>query len=100
MSMRSIALAFGCVAPVLLLAATGVPAAPTGSTRIALLPIAVHAAGSDVDYLQGGLAEMMAARLDQYDGLIVLRPASDATPPADEAAALEAARGMGAQFVL
>jgi TolB-like protein len=98
--MRKIALGFGCVAPVLLLAAAGAPAAPAGTTRIALLPIAVHAAGSDVDYLQSGLAEMMAARLDQYDGIIVVRPASDAMPPADEAAALEAARAMGAQFVL
>jgi hypothetical protein len=98
--MRSIALAFGCVAPVLLLAAAGVPAAPAGTARIALLPIAVHAAGTDVDYLQSGLAEMLAARLDQYDGIVVLRPASEATPPANEAAALEAARGMGAQFAV
>jgi TolB-like protein len=98
--MRSIALAFGCVAPALLLAAAGAPAVPARPARIALLPIAVHAAGADVDYLQSGLAEMMAARLDQYDGIIVVRPASDAAPPADEAAALEAARGMGAQFVV
>jgi hypothetical protein len=96
--MRSIALAFGCVA--LLLLAAGAPAAPARTARIALLPIAVHAAGADVDYLQSGLAEMMAARLDQYDGIIVVRPASDAVPPADEAAALEAARGMGAQFAV
>jgi TolB-like protein len=99
-SIRSIALAFGCVAPVLLLAAPGVPAAPAGTARIALLPVAVHAAGADVDYLQSGLAEMMAARLDQYDGIIVVRAGADATPPADEAAALEAARALGAQFAL
>jgi TolB-like protein len=99
-SIRSIALAFGCVAPVLLMVAAGAPAAPERTARIALLPIAVHAAGSDVDYLQSGLAEMVAARLDQYEGIVVLRPAADAAPPADEAAALEAARALSAQFVL
>jgi len=95
--MRSIALALGCVA---VLAAAGAPAAPARTARIALLPIVVHAAGSDVDYLQNGLAEMMGSRLDQYDGIIVVRAASDAAPPANEAAALEAARALGAQFVL
>ena len=34
--------------------------------RIALLPISVHAAGSDSNYLQSGLSEMIAARIDQY----------------------------------
>ena len=47
------------------------------ATRIILLPISVYATGAEVDYLQSGLMEMLASRLDQYDGLVVVRPGGD-----------------------
>jgi len=76
------------------------PAPAGAAARIALLPISVHAAGADKDYLSSGLAEMLAARLERYEGIVVVRPAADAAAPADEAEALEAAGALGAEFVL
>jgi len=68
--------------------------------RIALLPIAVHATGGDSDYLQSGLAEMIAARLDQYEGVTVVRPRIDGAPPASVETARAVAEGVDAAFVL
>lgn len=68
--------------------------------RIALLPLSVHAAGDDSDYLQVGLAEMIAARLDQYEGISVVRPRVDGTPAREPSTARAAAEGAGAEFVL
>jgi hypothetical protein len=76
------------------------PALAEVSVRIVLLPISVHAAGADTEYLSTGLAEMLAARLERYEGVAVVRPAADAVPPEGEAAALEAAGALGADFVL
>ena len=76
------------------------PALAGPRIRVALLPIAVHASGSESDYLQRGLAEMLSARLEQYDGLEVVRPgdAGNPTPTRDEAQAR--GREAGADFVL
>jgi hypothetical protein len=76
------------------------PALVEASVRIVLLPISVYAADADTDYLSTGLAEMLAARLERYDGVAVVRPAADAVPPGGEAEALEAAGAFGADFVL
>jgi hypothetical protein len=76
------------------------PTLAEASTRIVLLPISVHAAGADTNYLSTGLAEMLAARLERYSGVAVVRPAADAAPPDGEAQALEAAGALGADFVL
>ena len=76
------------------------PMLAEASVRIVLLPISVYAAGADTDYLSIGLAEMLAARLERYEGVAVVRPAADAVPPEGEAQALEAAGALGADFVL
>jgi TolB-like protein len=76
------------------------PMLAEASVRIVLLPISVYAAGADTDYLSTGLAEMLAARLERYEGVSVVRPAADAVPPEGEAQALEAAGALGADFVL
>lgn len=70
------------------------------AVRIALLPLAVHAAGEESNYLQSGLAEMIAARLDQYEDVVVVRQTPPGTPPADASAARATARAEGAEFVL
>jgi hypothetical protein len=90
---RSIAVG---VAGLLLCLATLAEAA----ARVALLPISVHAAGADTAYLSTGLAEMLAARLERYDGIVVVRAAADATAPDGKAEALEKADALGADFVL
>jgi TolB-like protein len=76
------------------------PTLAEAAARIALLPISVYAAGVDTDYLSTGLAEMLAARLERYDGVAVVRPAADVAAPDGEAEALEAAGALGADFVL
>ena len=68
--------------------------------RVALMPIAVYAAGADSVYLQSGLAEMIAARLDQYEGVSGVRPEIGGAPPASVDAARVAAESAGAGFVL
>jgi hypothetical protein len=76
------------------------PALAGPDVRVALLPIAVYASGSDSDYLQTGLAEMISARLEQYEGLEVLRPDDAAKPTAAREEAMARARDAGAEFVL
>ncbi len=83
-----------------LLFATALVAPAGAGVRIALLPVSVHASGEESGYLQSGLSEMIAARLDQYEDVVVLRAASEAGPPGDVAAAREAGRAAGADFVL
>ena len=92
MPIRSFALA--------LLLATALAAPAGAGVRIALLPVSVHASGEESGYLQSGLSEMLAARLDQYEGVVVIRAATEAGPPVDAAAARAAARAAGADFVL
>jgi hypothetical protein len=84
------------VAGLLLCLPTLAEAAP----RIALLPISVYAAGAETDYLSTGLAEMLAARLERYEGVAVVRAGAEAAPPEGEGEALEAAAALGADFVL
>jgi len=74
--------------------------AADAATRIILLPISVHATGAEVEYLQSGLMEMLASRLDQYDGLVVVRPGGDAKSARDGDAAREAGREQDGDYVI
>lgn len=76
------------------------PALAEPNARVVLLPIAVHATGSDSEYLQQGLAEMLSARLEQFEGLVVVRPGDAALPAAGRQEALDRGRAAGADFVL
>jgi TolB-like protein len=76
------------------------PTLAEAAARIALLPISVYAADADTGYLSSGLAEMLAARLERYDGIVVVSPAEGAVAPDGAGEALEAAGKLGADFVL
>ncbi len=93
MPIRSLAIA-------LLALGASLPSLASADVRVALLPIAVHAQGGDSAYLQTGLAAMISARLEQYSGVEVVRPAADAVPAAARNDALDRAREVQADFVL
>lgn len=93
LSMRPIAI----VALACLLLGSGAAAA---ATRIVLLPISVHATGAEVEYLQSGLMEMLASRLDQYEGLVVVRPGGEVASARDGDAARAAGRDQNGDYVL
>lgn len=89
------------LAIVIAAALLSVPAQAADAVRLALLPIAVHAStAEDTAYLSEGLSQMISARLEQFDGLRVVRPGAGPGAELDDAAAVEAARGAGAAFVL
>lgn len=92
-SIRSIAVALAA-------AAFAAPASAQTEVRVALLPIAVHSQGSDSAYLEMGLAVMLSARLEQYQGIDVVRPAADAVPASTQDEALQRARDAQADLVL
>lgn len=75
-------------------------AAPAAArTRVALLPMVVHSM-EDSAYLRAGIADMLAARLGLQPDLQVI-PVSDASAATtDLAAARDAARAAGAEFVV
>ena len=68
--------------------------------RIALLPMSVHAHSSGTEYLSSGLAAMLSARLEQFEGVVVVRVNSKGNPVTKTAAAVEAGRQVDANFVL
>ncbi len=68
--------------------------------RIALLPMSVHARSTGTEYLSGGLAAMLSARLEQFEGLVVVRVDGNGNPPSKTGAAIEAGRAVEADFVL
>ncbi len=68
--------------------------------RIALLPVSVHARSTGTEYLSGGLAAMLSARLEQFEGLVVVRVDGNGNPPSKTGAAIEAGRAVEADFVL
>jgi TolB-like protein len=74
----------------------GGPAA-AAPARIALLPVTVHSSDGGSSYLSAGLASMLSSRLEQFDEVTVVRVESTG---AGEAAALEAGRQAGADFVV
>jgi len=75
-------------------------AASAEPVRVALLPVAVHSTDASSGYLSAGLASMLSSRLEQFDDVAVIR-LDDAKPAASQpAAAIEAARAAGAEFVV
>lgn len=69
------------------------------TTKVALLPVAVHSAEPDADYVSEGLADMLSARLERGGRVAVIR-VPGARVGTDASAAVAAAQGVGAQFVL
>ena len=67
--------------------------------RIAILPIVVHTHESQ-EYLQSGLADMLASRLGRAAGVAVIRVSEPELATTDLAAAQAAARAVGAEYVL
>jgi TolB-like protein len=76
-------------------AAAGAASAQT--VRVAMLPVSVNSSSSDVEYLSSGLADMLAARLEQSGQLVIVRLPEAA---ADRKQAIDAAKKAGAQFVV
>jgi outer membrane protein insertion porin family len=83
-----------------LLLAAGAGASRAEERRsVAILPVVVHAL-EDQAYLREGLADMLASRLGQQPGIGVVRIDDPARATLDPKAAREAARAVGAQWVL
>ncbi len=66
---------------------------------LAILPIVVHAT-DEREYLQSGLADMLASRIGQQPGLAAVRIDDPEKATTDREAAREAGRTAGAQWVL
>lgn len=67
--------------------------------KVALLPIVVHSQDR-ADYLQAGLGDMLSSRLSQAKGLSLVRVADLKAATSDLEAARNAARALGARFVI
>jgi hypothetical protein len=91
---RSFARIVAAVLP--LTAAAAGAEAPVG---VAVLPVVVHSLEQQ-EYLQSGIASMLATRLDQNARLRVVRIADPAQATLDGEAARAAARAAGAEFVV
>jgi len=78
-----------------LLFGVGAVAAPL---RVVILPIVVHSAVDDANYVSAGLADMLSSRLEQLGELTVLRRDEGGTIELDEA--LERVEGSGADYVI
>jgi len=74
-------------------------AAEDGRVRVALLPMVVHSA-ENPEYLREGLADMLASRLEQVDGLDLQRVEDVGRATTRLRGALEAGRELGVDFVL
>jgi TolB-like protein len=71
-----------------------------GSVRIALLPVVVHSAELDTDYLQRGLGDMLASRIERTPGLSVVQVGPDESGTTQRDAAIQAGRALGAEYVV
>ena len=76
------------------------PAAAAAPVRVALLPVTVHSSDAGSGYLSAGLASMLSSRLEQFDEIAVIRLENAKTASPQPAAAIEAARAAGADFVV
>ena len=65
--------------------------------RVAMLPVSINSSLPETDHLSAGLADMVAARLEQNGQIVVIR--LDA-PAASREDAIEAGRKAGADYVL
>ena len=68
--------------------------------RVAVLPVVIHSSDSDTEYLSAGLSEMLSARLEQKGGIEVIELESTARATTKPLVATEAARSVGAEFVI
>ncbi len=84
---------------VVLVLLVGQSALADSRTRVAILPMVVHAT-EDRDYLRSGLADMLASRLGTEKGIAVLRIDEPEAATTDATAAQAAGRAAGAQWVL
>jgi len=87
---------------VVLLLAFALASAPAFASEpisVAMLPIVVHSASNESDYLSKGLVDMLSARLEQGGGIRVIRVESNARA-ANPDVAVEAGRAAGAEFVV
>ncbi len=91
---RMVARTVAAALPLLALAAAAEPKA-----RIAVLPVVVHALEQQ-EYLQNGLADMLATRLEQNPKLVVVRIPNTTLATIDGEAARAAARNAGADWVV
>ncbi len=67
------------------------------TVRVAMLPIAVNSSLPETDYLRTGLADMLAARMEQSGQVVIIRLDESAH---DRASAIEAGKKAGAEFVV
>jgi hypothetical protein len=88
-----------CLLGITLLALVTSPAAAAESVRVAVLPVLVHSDGPE-DYLRDGLADMIVSRLDQQEGLDVVRVKDPEQATVELEAARAAALSLEADFVL
>ena len=86
-----------CLALALVLLAGGARAEERHT--VAILPVVIHALDAQA-YLRDGLADMLASRLGQQDGIAVVRVNDPGKATLDPAAARAAAQAVGAQWVL
>jgi outer membrane protein insertion porin family len=90
--------------PIPLLAAALIAAAAgradAAPARVALVPVTVHSADASSGYLSAGLASMLAARLEQFEEISVIRVEQEDVDGAGSEAALAAGREAGAEYVV
>jgi hypothetical protein len=75
-------------------------AAEEGPIRVAMLPIVVHAASGEADYLSKGLAEMLSARLERAGGIQVIRLESNSRSTTSAEVAISAGEAAKAEYVV
>ncbi|MDH3212056.1 MAG: hypothetical protein OEM05_06190 [Myxococcales bacterium] len=76
------------------------PAVGRAAPSIALVPIVVHSSVSEPHYLSNGLAEMLAARLEQSGEISVIRVESKSAPTTRLEPVLQLGRSAGADYVI
>ena len=75
-------------------------AAMAGPARVLILPVVVHSASPDPDYVSRGLSDMLSARLEQLGGVRVVHAAEQVAPTARTDEAVAAARRAGGDYVV
>jgi hypothetical protein len=75
-------------------------AAADGPIRVAMLPIVVHAASGEADYLSKGIAEMLSARMEQAGGIQVIRLESNSRSTTNAEVAISAGKAAEAEYVV
>ena len=89
-------LQYALVACVAVLAPVWASATP----RVAILPVVVHSAAPDPSYLSDGLADMLAARLEQLGGMRVVRDDGEQSATTRLEDAIERGGALKADFVV